>query len=447
MLRLMMIVFAIESYAFGADVSDKATYDDVKDKLAKLDGALPTVGQGLNSGMSMPEVGKDLCQMGTDLSTLGKSTNFTRDWANSGFTAHLNALLSDLGPVPKPSKATDYAVINRILVSASRDMRATEINLSDTTKVDFASFQKNLGALGGDVFSLGVRVLGPGSEHSAELSRIFGTTNQPALPYRFFISSGARFQSPFTVSYNKTAGTAVLTNSGNSTVGFLEFSFFDRFVLRPQRSSYKSKYSDTTADSKWHFMYKWDEWLRPDIEWNLGFLFASGANSTNFPVSTIAGGGNFWTDTSVGFPVARFQSQHLMQQLTFELSGGASTDENIMAVHPSFLVGMGYQASFTAPALLGNATNTPAFIISRVGYGMVDIPQLTSSTNLNVKVTNLPQYDLQWSPAIGTSFAYPLGNGSYLVLDINAYIRNNPTPWNISAGITIPLGSLGNIFK
>jgi hypothetical protein len=118
-----------------------------------------------------------------------------------------------------------------------------------------------------------------------------------------------------------------------------------------------------------------------------------------------------------------------------------------MAVHPNLLFGLGYQSSFTAPALLGSKTNTPAFIMSRAGYGFVDMPELTSATNLDIKVTNLPQFQLKWAPSIGTSFYYPLGSGSYFSLKVNAYFLNNPTPWNVTAGITIPLGKLGSVFQ
>jgi hypothetical protein len=56
------------------------------------------------------------------------------------------------------------------------------------------------------------------------------SANGVSRPYQAFITSGAEFMNPYAISV--TGGKGVLTNAGNSTVGFVEFDYINRHVLR-----------------------------------------------------------------------------------------------------------------------------------------------------------------------------------------------------------------------
>ncbi|HEY0433941.1 MAG TPA: hypothetical protein VGC95_08715, partial [Chitinophagaceae bacterium] len=158
------------------------------------------------------------------------------------------------------------------------------------------------------------------------------TEHGPSIGYVFFLESGARFQSPYTISYDATANTAKLTKAGNSTAGFLQFSYFDRFVLRDpgtysgaegdmldkRRDKGKSwdkrkvgrSLTNTSDRAEDKFAHSQFDWLvpfahYPDIEWHLGYTFANGSSSSTFSSSSIAGGGDFYSDASIGLPIMR----------------------------------------------------------------------------------------------------------------------------------------------
>ena len=398
--------------------------------------------------------GASLRNLGTIFITLGYSTNFANDLQNAVVTttsSPVGAQLAGLRP-PSPQDKAKRSVLAKFRLERPGDDIITMQD--DLASGNASSLQSDAATLGNDLYIAGT-FEGYGPQVA---NHLFPNTNGFGLKYMFFISPGATFQSPFLVSYNQANGTASLTNAGSSTVGTLDFNFIDRYVLRPQRANYYG----TADDGRWHYINKWGEsgflgGLRnivfdPDFDWNIGILFANGSPSSSgsnvYSSSTIAGSGNFWVNTSVGFPLLRSRSDTFVQQITAEISGGATTDEKFLAVHPSFLVGGGYQGAwYNAPTLVGSSTNNPAFVFSRVGYGFIDMPVLSTSTNLNVKVTNLPQYQLKWAPALATGLYYPLGGGVYFSLQMNAYFMKNPAPWNITVGVSMPLNKIGDIFK
>lgn len=375
------------------------------------------------------------------------------------FQTDLDGVTSALGTLglPQPWTSGEINSANRRLTWWRRDFNSATNNIVAN---DTNSILGDLDALGNDMSLIALQI---GGVPPKQAGQFFPNVRTNELPYRFFISAGATFQAPYIVSYNQTTGAATLTNTGSTTVGTLDFNFIDRYVLRPnsQDMYYYGK------SSGWHWVDQWQEeeskdtflgWLHgtlgysithPDIDWNLGILFANGAPSssgsnTTYSTATIAGSGNFWTDASVGLPLLRDKGDNLIQQVSAEIAGGATTDEKFMSVHPNFFVGGGYQASFLP--FYESSTNNLAFIISRAGYGFIDMPDLT--TNLDVRVSrSLPQWQRKWEPSIQTSFYFPMVGNIYFSLNVQACFLQNPTPWNITAGVTIPLDKVTDIFK
>lgn len=442
-------------------------------------------------GAALNKLGSDLPNLGANLKLLGPiapsslnryflvPNNFDNDLARIGADLAAPAPAADLKtlgdeiskPKPDPSSlAADQNNLATHLAPLGGDLIAAASSLSgnsQTLNADIAPVSVPPAKLSADFRSLGTHLASPpppGANPGDSLSSLSGDllnlasdtmpplTNEPSVPFRFYASFGSTFQSPYTISYDPTKQTARLTNAGNSTVFSLEFSYFDRYILRPDKSSITLGSNDdswrwTLGDSR-PFTEKLRQLVyHPDFEFHIGFLLGTGANSTNIPASTIAGGGNYYTDTSLGFPLARRRRTDLIEQFSLEFSGGVSTDEQLMAVHPNFLASFGYENSFFAPSFLAGGEKTPAFVVGKVGYGFVDVPYLSSpSENLNVKVTDLPQFVRRGAPAVETYFAYPLATNSYLLLRANAYALRNPTPWNISASLTIGLDNISKIF-
>jgi hypothetical protein len=448
--------------AKAADVDPLKSYlDALKSAMTTLDGDLNQVGQLMKAGTVITPSAVKMINLGKEFSTLGRSSNFTND-LNTNFISGAKTLGANLTafhtgipavPVGTPNLALtelNTYKLDKPLIDLDKIIKG---DLADTTKLS-GSLKMHLAALGADLNDAGRYAIDPSlakdkdpfADVSAKEDLI--STNVSTLPFVLFISTGAQFQSPYTVSYNSSAGTAMLTNTGNSTVPYLEVSYFDRWVMRPEGKIPSSIEQDSWQPiSEWPGTDKlWGFLSRPDLEFHLGFLLASGTSSSNIPASSIAGGGDFWTDASVGFPVLRFKSSTRNQQVTINFTGGATTDKQFLSVHPFFTPGLGYQLAFKAPSALGTSGTNIAFLISKVGYGYFDVPTLSNQSNLNVTVTSLPQFQSKWAPTIGSYFAYPLGGGVFLELNVNAYFMRNPTPWNISTGVTLPLDTIGKIF-
>jgi hypothetical protein len=278
----------------------------------------------------------------------------------------------------------------------------------------------------------------------------------PATPYKYFIETGARFQSPYTVSYDATTDTAKLTKAGSTTAGYLEFSFYNRWALRlpddieeartPLLDDLRDHGSKTPRSGKdpttglGEVQWMWPFLHMPDFELHMGYVFGSGTSTTNLSASSIAGGSDFYTGAAMGLPILRLGSSKLMQQVTLEAEGGATTDKDFLAVHPNLFFGPGYQMSFRAQ---GN-TNA-AFFLGRVGFSLADMPRFKTGSDLSVVTSRtLPQYTLKGGAAMGASIHYPIGN-IYAHLAGNMQFRGNPAPWNISVGFTIPFAEIGKL--
>jgi hypothetical protein len=408
-----------------------------------IEKSLATFGQELSSTNPSHNPSAELSVLGADLSNSSTPTNklsYDKKALANDLQAHLGPALQDLGadlldPVKSAGFKDDVRGVAVPRTDFAQHISSLGVHLSAQPTGDDAT--GNLDSSTDDLVQLGKDFQEPSGAQS--------------LLYTFFFSTESSFQSTSAISYNTSNNTARLTNSGSSTALLLKASYYDRFVLRPNKGMiYRQAYDD----SEWHFVNKWADaqhwynaFVRPDIEWHLGFLLGNGSNPTNIPASTIAGGGDFYTDSTVGIPLARRVRPHVLEQITFDVSGGVSTDKEFMAVHPNVRFGLGYQAAFTAPSLLGASTNPPAFIISRAGYGFVDMPYLSSpNKNLDIMVTDLPQFDMKGAPEIESSIDYPLGNGSYLTLGVAAWILKNPTPWNISTGLTFQFDAIARIF-
>ncbi len=266
--------------------------------------------------------------------------------------------------------------------------------------------------------------------------------NGPSVPYRFYLSSGSTFLNPYTV--NLTSSNATLVKSGNTTAGFLDIAFIDRFVTRQVGDGTSVPKSRTLIGGGGIEGPKGAHWVNPftrspDLEGHVGFVFDNGTSTSNYSASTIAGTGDFYSQAIIGLPfVQRLTTKHA-EQLTLDIGGGVTTDKNFLAVHPNAFTGLGFQESFTVPELSTNAV----LLTGRFGYGMVDTPYLTSNQSLNVALENtLPKFTLKGAPYLGLYLLIPVNNTVNLTVGANAYIKKSPAPWSITIGATIAFPSL-----
>jgi hypothetical protein len=265
----------------------------------------------------------------------------------------------------------------------------------------------------------------------------------PSIPYSAFLSSGARFTGPYTIHVTNSTSPGVLDNSGNNTVGFLEFDYINRYVFRPPRELERQQHGDLFG---FEFVKPWEH--APDIEARIGFNFANSTGTSNYTASTMVGSGDFYSDTRVGLPLFRHTTKAQRQQISLEGEGGMTTDKSFMAVHPSAFVGLGYQTSFR-PHIGSSSTNVCGFLSGRLGAGWIDVPSTTGSVpgGVGVKLdgNGLPVFHLDPSPCFGVLLVYPITESLFLELDSNTYIRHEPANWNVSVGFVIPLGKVASI--
>jgi hypothetical protein len=297
--------------------------------------------------------------------------------------------------------------------------------------------------LGNELFILAAHLNVPISENLAR------SRNMPTnfIPYLAVLSSGARFKGTYNVHVtNSPAGPeGYLNNSGDNTVGFLEFDYISRYVFR-QPSEEDHGYRGNWLGAEWVNPLK----CTPDIEARIGFTFANSTGPSNYTASTMVGSGDFYTATRVGIPLLRRTTRTQRQQVTLEGAGGVSTDSNFLEVHPSAFVGLGYQTSFT-PFLGGSSTNNLCgFLSGRFGAGWVDVPATTTSptpgvTGIQLDSGGLPVFHLDPSPCMGVSLVYPITSQLLLFVDADAYIRHAPADWTVSVGLSIPLGKVSSI--
>jgi hypothetical protein len=376
---------------------------------------------------------------------LAKDTNFTD--AN---IEEISDFLQKLTPNTAASTMTTFSLAAETALSVnSTNITALSTNLSPieaslpTIATNLAAAGMNLSALGTNIDALQTNAPTLGKNITAFGTSLndFGikladlTTNSPSLPYTVFLSSGARFQSLSSVNVQSPT-SATLGTAGNTTAGFLEFTYLNRFVLRP----------NTPADD--HIEYFPFLKHLPDVEFHGGFSFANSTGSSNYTASAIAGGGDFYSDLAVGLPLFRYASPSQAHQISLELSGGGVTEKAFLAVHPEFFGGLGYQTSFKPPGLL-SSTNLCGFLSVRGGAGYIDTPNITdTTTNITVDMKGgLPQFHQVWAPSMGVEFEYPITGNIYLTVNADVYFKDSPAPWNISVGASIPLSNFNNVFK
>ena len=264
-------------------------------------------------------------------------------------------------------------------------------------------------------------------------------TNQPSRPYYAFFTAGAEFLNPYVVSVpNATVhGTGTLTNAGSSTVGFLEFDYINRHVLRADGAYYGPSW-----------LFKPGTHFYPDAQFNIGFLLGGGAGLTNtsYSAQTLAGA-DFYSQFTLGIPIVRLDRPEQSHQISVELSGGVTTESQFEIVHPNAFAGLGYQVAFK-PIIGLATTNNCGFFSARFGAGWVDVPSLVGTNNLvNLDGNGIPIFDFKPSCEFGAYLAYPLTQSTYLTVDANTFFGDNPpNSWNIKVGLSIPLEKISGIF-
>jgi hypothetical protein len=299
------------------------------------------------------------------------------------------------------------------------------------------SLAADLRRLANDLPRLTPESLVAGSVYSRSL-----IPNGPQYNPLFFISTGVRFTSPYSLSINQgtTPTTATLAKNANSTVTFLDMSYYNRYVMHPSTDE------RFLGDTKWFY----DAWKKgPDVALRMGFNFNSGTSSSNLSASTVAGGGDVYLRADVGIPFWRQMHRSWRQQFTLELSGSATTDYNFLEVHPEIFTGFGYQVSF--PNVSGVTNGSPGFIFARVGASRIDAPAIinSQSTDTTLMVSapgGEPVYYDLWVPSAGATVLFAVGDVS-LWAEANVYFKSAPAPWNVSIGASLSGQQIVDIFK
>jgi hypothetical protein len=263
-------------------------------------------------------------------------------------------------------------------------------------------------------------------------------------PYQAFITSGAEFMNPYAISV--TGGKGVLTNAGNSTVGFVEFDYINRHVLRVESRDNGASTNWGKFGGNWICPFK----EAPDVQFTMGFFFDNGSGITNqsYTAQTLAGA-DFYSQLSLGFPLWRLdipnQQSH---QVSLECSGGVVTEKSFEELHPNAFVGLGYETSFS-PFLQSTTTNACGFFEAKAGVGWVDLPSLVGTNNLvNLDGNEIPIFNLKAACEIEAYLAYPLTSKIYLTVDATDYLGNKPPQsWNIKVGASIPLDGIAKSFS
>lgn len=267
--------------------------------------------------------------------------------------------------------------------------------------------------------------------------------------------TGARFSNPYTIGVANGQGTLNPAGSGSTASdGYLEIDFSDRYIFRGKNNNdwaLFGKSGTNFEDGKSHFLFPLEQ--VPEFDARFGFLFSGTSAPTNFNASTVVGSGDVYADTSIGLPIWRGNPdvlhKALKQQVTLEIGGGFTADRQHLDLHPSFFAGLGYQASFPFSGI--NSTNR-AYWVGRVGYALIDQPNLVSGTTNNaVKLNSInePDYSFKGAPAMGLNIVLPLSSAVSLQTGFNAYFTDNPpSSWNANIGITLDISKFfGALFK
>jgi len=270
------------------------------------------------------------------------------------------------------------------------------------------------------------------------------STNTPvSSPYQAFIASGAEFVNPFQIVVPAGAHFGTLTNAGHSTVGFVEFDYINRHILRPGRMDPTAK-----QPNKYGFFNPLGD--VPDVQFQLGFLFDNGTTVTNgqtYSAQSLAGA-DFYTQMGLGFPLWRHDLPTQSHQVSLEASGGMTTEQSFEHVHPNAFVGLGYETSFS-PFIGSATTNVCGFLVTKIGAGWADLPATTGTSNyVYLDGNGNPRFDFRPNWEMSAYLAYPLTSKVYLTVEANTFVGNNqPDSWNIKVGASIPLDSMSTIFS
>jgi hypothetical protein len=325
--------------------------------------------------------------------------------------------------------ATNLTVVglNVAGVGGNITLKGTDSTLLGTNTTAFGT---NLTELGDSLASLGTNLL--------------AQNKPPSIPYQAFISVGSEFVNPYGISVvNPTPGSkGVLTNAGNSTVGYVEFDYINRHVLR-------SFGRDQVTGNWFGGSFVCPVTQAPDVQFSMGFLFDNGTTITNGQTysAQILAGADYYSQLTLGFPIWRLDKPGQSHQISLEASGGVATEKSFEEVHPNAFAGLAYETSFN-PMLLTSATNNCGFFMAKAGAGWIDVPSLVGSNNaVNLDNNGTPIFDLKPNWQLGAYLAYPLTSKLYLTVEANDYLGGKPDSWNVKVGASIPLDGLSATFS
>jgi hypothetical protein len=277
-------------------------------------------------------------------------------------------------------------------------------------------------------------------------------------------SAGAEFLNPYNISVpagttnNEQKGT--LKNSGNSTVGYLQFDIQRRWAFAPSSLSPNASYNRfplyggiaalfSTNKSNFYL-----DSLTPDFQFTFGFLLGNSANATNgastYSAQTLAGSDIYGT-LGAGLPLWRNDWQEddgFSAQLSLWGSLGVTTESSFEKIHAHEFIGGALEIGLPE-GLFGN-TNvlTPGLVEAKIGVGHLDFPDTTGKNNLvNLDGNGSPIFNEKFVPEAGVNMFIPFGSVLYLNVEANAFISDQPpNQWNVKVGATIPWTSVKQMF-
>ena len=271
--------------------------------------------------------------------------------------------------------------------------------------------------------------------------------------------SGARFSSPYTID----GKTKTLSPTGNSSDAYLEINLISSYVFRhgPLADQDENKAdllhkpifpwvadglfpwqhrSDTNADHSVRIPF-------PDLNISMGYLFRNSSGPSNYNASTIVGSSDFYLNTMIGEPLARWCSDTngtTKFQLSALVSDGFTTDKQFIELHNTFFCGLGLEIGdlFKGPS----GDEKQAYFFLQGGIACIDKPRLVNgTTTVEFNGLNQPEFTQDWVPTVGATFVFPLKDWVNVNAGVNAYFSHEPANWNANIGMTFDLQKIADV--
>jgi hypothetical protein len=264
--------------------------------------------------------------------------------------------------------------------------------------------------------------------------------------WRISFSSGAEFMNPYYISVPPGAGkgpNGTLTNSGSSTVAYLQLDVMKQWVFNPGAFDVKNNAQRfPILDAKN---------LLENLDWqfDIGFLLGNSSKLTNnsYSAQTLAGS-DINSQFGVHIPLWRAVEDGVPIQVSLGGSIGITTDHQFEKVHANEFVGGVFDAAIPYN-LWGGATNDvgPGLFEARLGGGHLEFPSTTGTADqVMLDGNGIPEFNERWVPVLGFNTQIPFGKSLFLNLEGNTYFGDQlPDQWNVRVGVTVPWGNVSKM--